>query len=159
MVASNPFNRTSPSQVGKRLSYEFDIMTPAEPTVEQFDELLGYLSVLYGGGFKPIRRWGGGDKTDKGVFIMPWPEYEEAVRRFYRAAAKQCWADHDYISKNVGEAIRDPQRVACATLEEIESMLSWCVHGERFCDGHWGRVIEEGCLRNILVRLRELRPR
>lgn len=133
-------------------------MKPVEPTIADFDELLGYLPLLYASGFKPISRWGGGNKTNEGVFIMPWPEYEELVDKFFGAAAQECWADYDYTSKNIGEVIRDPERVACATLQELKTMLTWCVRGERFCDGHWGAVIEDGCVRNVLQRLRELRP-
>ena len=132
------------------------IMKTSEPTVTDFDELLGYLPLLYASGFEPIHRWGGGNKTDEGVFIMP--EYEEVVYQFFRAAARECWADYSYTSKNIGEVIREPQRVARATLEEIKTMLTWCVRGERFCDGHWGGVIEGGYVRNVLLRLRELRP-
>jgi len=133
-------------------------MKPSEPTVADFDKLLGYLPLLYADGLKPIHRWGGGSKTDGGVFAMPCPVYEEIVVQFFEAVAGECWTDYEYISKRIGKVIRDPQRVARATLEEIKTMLTWCVRGERFCDGHWGNVIEEGYVRNVLLRLRELRP-
>jgi hypothetical protein len=133
-------------------------MKSANLAVEDFDELLSYLPVLYGNGFKPIRRWGGGNKTDKGVFLMPWPEYEEVVESFFSIAARACWSDPEYVSKDIGDMIRDPQRVARATLQEIKSMLTWCVRGERFCDGHWASVIEDGSIRNVLLRLQALRP-
>ena len=35
-------------------------------------------------------------------------------------------------------------------------MLTYFVRGERFCDGHWGRLIEGGHVRRILERLAEL---
>ena len=54
--------------------------------------------------------------------------------------------------------IRDPQKIAHATLLEIKSMLTWCVRGERFSEGHWAGVIEDGYIRDILLRLRELKP-
>lgn len=133
-------------------------MKSADPTVADFDELLDYLPVLYADGFKPIRRWGGGEKAEDGVIAMPWPEYEEAVVRFFDAAARGCWSDPKYTSKNVAEMIRDPQRVASATLDEIKTMLTWCVRGERFRDGHWGSVIENGYVRDILLRMTALKP-
>ena len=133
-------------------------MKTVEPTVADFDELLSYLPLIYANGFKPISRWIGGDKTDEGVLIMPWPEYEEVVDKFFGAAGQQCWTDFDYTSKNIGKVVRDPERVACATLEEIKTMLTWCVRGERFCVGHWETVIENGFIRSILLRLQALKP-
>lgn len=113
-------------------------MKTVEPTSADFDELLAYLPILYADGFKPIARWGGGDKVEEGVFVMPWAEYEEAVHQFFGFASKECWMDYNYISKNIGEVIYDPERVARATLQQIKTMLTWCARGERFCEGHWG---------------------
>lgn len=136
-------------------------MRSATPTLPEFDELLAYLPVFSARGFRPIRRWIGGNrnKTDGGTMIMPWPEYDEAVIRFFSAAARDCWSDHNYASKRMDEAIRDPRMVACATMQEIKSMLTWCVRRERFCDGHWATAIEDGYINNILQRLQALRPR
>jgi hypothetical protein len=133
-------------------------MKRVEPTVADFDELLAYLQVFHANGFNPIARWGGGNKTDEGVFIMPWPEYENVVSDFFSVASKECWTDYDYASKNIGEVIRDPERVASATLQEIKAMLTWCVRGERFYAGHWDATIKDCVVRNVLLRLRELRP-
>jgi hypothetical protein len=36
-------------------------------------------------------------------------------------------------------------------------MLTYCVRGERFSDGHWGAMIEAGYVRRLLERLAELR--
>lgn len=135
-------------------------MKSPTPTASDFNELLGYLPVLYASGFSPVRRWRGGDsKNDGSIPALPWAEYEDSVTQFFGAAAGTCWSDHDYASKHIGKVINDPSRVASATLEEIKSMLTWCVRGERFCDGHWGTVIERGYIRNILQRLQALRPR
>ncbi|MFN8413162.1 MAG: DUF6508 domain-containing protein [Anaerolineales bacterium] len=35
-------------------------------------------------------------------------------------------------------------------------MLTFCVRGERFSDGHWGAMIEEGYIRRLLERLIEI---
>ena len=35
-------------------------------------------------------------------------------------------------------------------------MLTYCVRGERFCDGFWGSAIESGKIRAILERLKEI---
>lgn len=129
------------------------------PTASDFDELTSYMAVLYASSFDPVRRWHGGDSNENGgsIAILPWPEYEETVKQFFSAAARACWSDHDYASKHIDKVINDPSRVTSATLEEIKSMLTWCVRGERFCDGHWGAAIERGYVRNILQRLQALR--
>jgi hypothetical protein len=35
-------------------------------------------------------------------------------------------------------------------------MLTYVVRGERFCDGHWGAMVEGGQVRRLLQRLAEL---
>jgi hypothetical protein len=133
-------------------------MTSPTPTISDFDELLGYLPMLYTNGFKPIPRWHDGNQTDAAAIIMGQTEYDEVVEQFFNAAARECWCDYQYDPKSVGKMIRDPHKIAHATLQEIKSMLTWCVRGERFCGGHWGNVIGNGHIRNILLRLQALRP-
>jgi hypothetical protein len=36
-------------------------------------------------------------------------------------------------------------------------MLTYCVWGERFSDGHWGTMIEKGYIRRLLERLDEIK--
>lgn len=132
-------------------------MYSAAPTSTDFDELIGYLPVLYTGGFEPVLVYANGNKTDEDVVVMSCPKYEEAVTQFFSAASRECWSDSKYASKNISAMICDPEKVACATLQEIKSMLTWCVRGERFCDGHWGEMIKGGQVHNLLQRLKELR--
>ena len=44
-----------------------------------------------------------------------------------------------------------------ASLAQIKTMLTFCVRGERFCDGHWGAMVSEGRIGAILHRLSKLR--
>ena len=44
-----------------------------------------------------------------------------------------------------------------ATLAEIKTMLTYCVRGERFGDGHWAAMLESGKIVALLNRLRVLR--
>ncbi|PPD29116.1 MAG: hypothetical protein CTY19_17850 [Methylomonas sp.] len=89
---------------------------------------------------------------------MPHAVYEDVVEKFFQIVARECWVDYDYSSKNVENVIHDPQRIARATLEDIKAMLTWSERGERFGEGHWEGVINEGLVRNILLRLQELQP-
>jgi hypothetical protein len=40
---------------------------------------------------------------------------------------------------------------------EIKTMLTFCLRGERFADGHWGEMIEAGHIRRLLERLLVIR--
>jgi hypothetical protein len=54
--------------------------------------------------------------------------------------------------------IRDADITKNSSLDQVKTMLTYCVRGERFCDGHWGEMIESGIIRNLLERLKELGP-
>lgn len=88
---------------------------------------------------------------------MPWPIYADAVVAFFEAAGQECWADHRYIPSDAGEMLQSEAVIAGASLAQIRTMLTWCVRGERFCDGHWGAVFGDGKVYALLRRLDELR--
>lgn len=46
--------------------------------------------------------------------------------------------------------------IKTASLAQIKAMLTYCIRGERFCDGLWGAMIERGYVRLLLLRLAEL---
>jgi hypothetical protein len=39
----------------------------------------------------------------------------------------------------------------------LKTMLTYCVRGESFCDGHMAAMIEKNKIRLILERLKEIR--
>lgn len=127
------------------------------PTLHEIDELLAFLPRLYAEGFSPVRRWHGGTARPDGVIMMPWPEYDEVVEAFYGSAARECWLDYGYNPTVAQAMLQDQVLVAAASLDQIKTMLTYCVRGERFCDGHWEAMIELGHIRRLLERLRELR--
>lgn len=52
------------------------------PTAAEIERLLAFRPRLTADGFTPIRRSGGGEKTEDGSFVMPWPMYDEVVKEF-----------------------------------------------------------------------------
>ena len=52
--------------------------------------------------------------------------------------------------------LEDEELVRAADLSQIRTMLTYCVRGERFGDGHWGAMIEQGHVRRLLERLKEI---
>lgn len=128
-----------------------DVRLPSEPLPQRtdMDELLSFLPRLYPNGVA-IKTY----TVPEGTY---WPLYAEVVKDFYRAVAKECWNDFDYLRHGAGLMSENETYITQANLADIQSMLTWCLRGERFCDGHNGSVIEEGYVMNILRRLQVLR--
>lgn len=128
-----------------------------DPTPQEIAALIAFLPQLYAEGFAPIVRWGGGMKEPDGAITMPWPEYAPVVTQFIAAASQPCWCDYSYRPDEAGRMLEDPSVVDNASLAQIKTMLTFCVRGERFCDGHWAAMIEQGHIRRLLQRLDALR--
>src|SRR5680860_1346018 len=126
------------------------------PTPREINELVAFLPRLYAEEPTPIKSWGAGTKAQDGVFTMPWPEYVDVVEEFSQAAARECWCDYSYDPGEAGRMLEDHDVVRTADLSQIKTMLTYCLRGERFCDGHWGTMIEGGHVRRLLQRLSEL---
>jgi len=123
------------------------------PTSQEIEELVAFLPRLYAEGFKPVKRWKGGTKGKDGVITMPWPEYNKVVDDFFRVAASEWWCGYDYRPEEAGRMLENQDVVKTASLAQIKAMLTYCVRGERFCDGHWATMIEGGYIRGLLERL------
>ncbi len=132
-------------------------MRKGTPTLQEIDELLAFVPQLTVEGFSPIREWRGSEKLLDGAITWPWPEYEDVVKEFFEVAGQDCWMDFDYVPEEAGRMLEDRALVGRASLDEIKTMLTYCVRGERFCDGHWGEMIEQGHVRRLLERLEEIR--
>ena len=123
------------------------------PTTEEISQLTAFFPKLCSPGFKPIREWGGGQPDERGVRQFPYPIYEPVVREFFHLAAQEQWCDFDYRSKNASQMLQEPNFIEQCSLDEIKTMLTFSTRGERFCDGHWGMMIEKGFICRILKRL------
>lgn len=94
------------------------------PTAKEIEELVSFLPRLYADGFTPIRRWGGGNKDEDGVVIMPWPEYDKVVEEFFRVASEECWRDYDYSPGDASRMIKNDDFIKAANLTQIKTMLT-----------------------------------
>lgn len=130
---------------------------PSFPDVQQIETLISYLPRLYAPGFSPIDRWDGGEQLKDGSFTLPYPKYHPLVEEFYRHISSDGWLDYQYDPDQAYKMLNDEQAVQNASLEQIQTMLTFCVRGERFSDGHWGYMIEKGYIRRILERLKAIR--
>ena len=131
-------------------------VNPERSTAADIQELVSFLPRLYAEGVSPVERWEGGVKGEDGSVTLPWPLYNKVVEEFFRVAARQCWMDRDYQPVEAGQMLADEEVVRKADMTQIRQMLTYCVRGERFCDGHRGAMITGGHIRRLLQRIAEL---
>lgn len=131
-------------------------MTEAIVTRQRIDELLSFLPSLDNPG--SATEWQGFDqKLEDGSFMVPYPNYPPAVEEFFALASQECWCDYLYDQDQAAEMVGNDAFISAASLAQIKTMITYCVRGERFCEGHWGVMVREGRIRAILHRLRQLR--
>ncbi len=113
---------------------------------EKIDTLLGFLPLF--------------EEPDR-TFQIGWkgmsPIYPDDVTAFYRWANDPIWMDYDYDPAVAGKLIEDDTHIANATISELCTLLTFCVRGERFFDGHWAKMLENGRVQAILKRLQILK--
>src|SRR5688500_18509274 len=126
------------------------------PTLKDIEELTDYLPRLYAEGFSPVVKWEGGKNLKDGSFTLPYPKYDPLVEELCRFGGGSG-IDYEYNPEQAWQMLKDESRVKTATRAEIKSMLTFCVRGERFSDGHWGEMIEKGYIRRVLERLNEIK--
>ncbi len=126
------------------------------PTLQDIEALTAYLPRLYAEGFSPIVRWEGGERLKDGSITLSYPEYDPLVEEFFRHVSSR-WLDYEYDPEKAYQMLKDENRVKAASLAEIKTMLTFCVRGERFSDGHWAVMIEQGYIRRLLERLNKLK--
>ena len=127
------------------------------PTREQIDALTSFLPRLYAEGFSPTLGWSGGKKRKDGSFTLPYPTYSPVVEEFFRLVSSGGWLDAGYSPAQAQQMLEDETRIKSASLDQIKTMLTYCVRGERFSDGHWAQMIEKGYIRRLLERLVAIR--
>jgi hypothetical protein len=122
------------------------------PTLQEIEELTAFLPRLYAEGFSPITNWSGGEKQKDSSLTLPYPDYDPLVEEFFRSVSRS-WLDYEYDPEQAYEMLKNANLVKTASLSQIKTMLTFCVRGERFSDGHWGAMIEQGYIRLLLERL------
>jgi hypothetical protein len=79
------------------------------------------------------------------------------VIEFYTLAGQTHWSDFEYQPREASAMLGDDEFIAKASLDEIRTILTYCVRGERFGDGHWAHMLESGRVVAILRRLAAIR--
>ena len=125
------------------------------PTPDQIRALLSFLP-LFREGFQPVQEWVVAEPDQNGVTHFPYPVYHPAVVDFFQEAGQPHWSDYDYVPQEVSGQIADLEFIQGADLDDIKTLLTYCVRGERFCDGHWEMIIQNGTIVRLLQRLEQL---
>ena len=131
-------------------------MRTSAPSAVEIKNLILFLPKLYAKEFTPVQKWAGTSENRDGALSLPWPEYDPLVKEFFQLASQDCWTDYDYDIATAEKNLNDENVVKTADLDQIKAMLTYCVRGEKFCDGHWGAMVEGGQIRRVLERLDQL---
>jgi hypothetical protein len=127
-------------------------------TTEKMDELLRFLPAFEDPDRAYVKGWGGGETTADGKAIqVPYPIYCDDVLEFYTLAGQAHWADYQYSPWQAYDMLSDDGFIATASFDQLRTMLTYCVRGERFGDGHWAQMLESGRIVAILRRLAAIR--
>ena len=100
--------------------------------------------------------WGGGNvigKTEEGKDILQWP-YPIYPDGLYESLYELVELDRDYVDHY--EKLGVPIDYDNLTMDEVSTIITHYVRGERFCDGLIAGAIEDGTLLKVLMRLKEL---
>lgn len=104
-------------------------------------------------------KWKGADRTDDGALVLPWPDYDVAVRATVSllydlgVIAERNWPDW---ARPNGEDAGDPRWITGASLDDTVMLLTTIVRQERFVDGAIAAALESGQLGAALDRLLQL---
>ena len=98
-------------------------------------------------------KWHG---LEPGSTQLPYPDYPEEINKFFATFMNQFWVDTDYANKPVQKWIMDDEFITQASIEQLKSILTGVVRGERFNDGWWQSLLEKGRMEKIVERLEEI---
>ena len=115
-------------------------------TTAMIDQLLQFLPAFEEPNRQFIEKWQG-----------YYPVYAADVTEFVRLAGDSWWMDTSYQPNEAGQMLADDAVVQSANLDQIKTMLTFFIRGERFSDGHWGSLLANGRVQSLLHRLKMLR--
>jgi hypothetical protein len=124
--------------------------------IENINALLPFLPAFSQTG-KDFMTWRSAVPRSDGIGTLPYPDDAPIVGEFRQLVSQDFWCDYHYQMAEVDAMLDDETIIAIASLEQVKSMLTYFVRGERFCDGLQNRLIREGKIAAILQRLEVLR--
>lgn len=129
-------------------------------TPDALRTLAGYAGAFAAEGFR-VGDWEGGTTDEQGVIQLAWVDYSETVDRFvedmYRVGMVHNFDWMRWRSTPRGMALlAEPSFVAGATADELSSLLTAVIRGERFGEGEIEAAFERGVVQAAARRAAEL---
>lgn len=81
--------------------------------------------------------------------------YPPVIEQFMDILARH-WCTSKYDPELHGAMLRDNNVVSTASLDDLRSMLTFCVRSERFGEGNFGAHIMDGRIQAVLRRLEQV---
>ena len=131
-------------------------MNQHEITGEDIDALLEFLPLFEKPG-REFAKWAGGERLVDGSITMPFPVYDGDVQEFFKLVGLRGFIDYGYKPEEAARMLADPEFIKQASLEQVKTMLTYCVRGERFCDGLRESLLSGGQIVALLRRLKDIR--
>ena len=83
-------------------------------------------------------------------------QYRKDVREFFALLQEREWDYLDYLSPEIREFVKYPDKIQFATLKQIKGILTYCLKGERYVEGHRNVMLKRGVVQEALRRLKNL---
>jgi hypothetical protein len=126
-------------------------------TVREIDELLQFLAIFEVTGRSYVKASSGSGEPLEEVCSVPHPEYCDEVVAFFWLAGQPCWSDFDYDPRQAQALLGSEEFIDTCSIDELRTLLTYCVRSERFTDGAWLHLLESGRIVALLRRLAVLR--
>ena len=122
------------------------------PTQEQIDKVTAYLE-----NFRDTEQEFMENKKDsRGLTLKNSYQYRQDVREFFALLNENEWDYLDYLSPEIRDYIKYPDKIQFATLKQIKGILTYCLKGERYVEGHRNVMLKRGVIQEALKRLKNL---
>ncbi len=132
-------------------------MTDHPITLRDIDRLLQFLPLFEMPGRGYVRVPSSKRSSLADIGSLPRPEYCQDVLAFFWLAGQLCWSDFHYDPREAQALLSDDQFIDTCSLEQLKTLLTYCVRSERFSDGAWLHLLESGRIVVLLKRLAVLR--
>ncbi|PPD42377.1 MAG: hypothetical protein CTY16_14770 [Methylobacter sp.] len=83
--------------------------------------------------------------------------YPKEVEDFFQLASEPFWCDYRYDVRAAEVMVFSDAAIGEATIDQIKTILTYCVRCEWFGEGHWQGMVRKGRILAILLRISELR--
>ncbi|MDD6795629.1 MAG: acyl-CoA thioester hydrolase/BAAT C-terminal domain-containing protein [Clostridiaceae bacterium] len=92
-------------------------------------------------------------KNNEGIHVLSYPNYPKELSDFWSMMEKNKLFNYNYI-QDIEEVEKD--NIDDMTIHDVYTYLTFICRGEKFCDGHMVKFIEDGTIGKLLNKIKEL---